>query len=79
MIIATLQGMPWKHTASCMYSFERCPNESQKDDKLMAFLQRDFGPELHLGKRGKSRHQVKWTTFNNLNTGQTALRVLTLN
>ncbi len=55
MIIATLQGMPWKHTASCMYSFERCPNESQKDDKLMAFLQRDFGPELHLGKRGKSR------------------------
>ncbi len=70
------------HPASGKYEYSRSdlsklvndvidynPHESRKDDKLMTHLQRDFGPELHLGKWEKvEEHRVKWTTFNNLKT-----------
>jgi len=43
------------------------PNENRTSDKLIARLQRDFGPEFHLGKKEKvEERRVKWTTFNNL-------------
>jgi len=45
------------------------PEENRRSDKLMSRLQRDFGPEINLGKAEKlEERRVKWTTYDNLKT-----------
>jgi hypothetical protein len=54
------------------------PNENRRSDKLMARLQKDFGPELTLERGQKvEERRVKWTTYSNLNSwGESAKEIL---
>ena len=54
------------------------PDENRRGDKLMKRLQRDFGPELNIGKSQKmEENRVKWTTYQNLtNWGDSAKEIL---
>jgi hypothetical protein len=43
------------------------PAENRRSDQLMARLQKDFGPEINLGKSEMTEERrVKWTTYQNL-------------
>jgi hypothetical protein len=54
------------------------PDQSRRGDKLMKRLQRNFGPELSIGKSQKmEEHRIKWTTYQNLkNWGDSAKEIL---
>jgi len=43
------------------------PEENRRKDHLMARLQKDFGPEINLGKsETMEERRIRWTTFQNL-------------
>jgi hypothetical protein len=42
------------------------PEENRRSDKLMARLQKDFGPEITLGKsETMEERRIRWATYQN--------------